>query len=462
MEWKLEHGSRAALLGNRSLFRAVRRPERKDEKMVIRLIRSHLILACCGILGAVVVVTMVGNSVRTVAAAPAGQSSLSASALSSSAGTAAQMLPSSSQGTAAGNEMRAVWVPYLSLTMTGENDRSEQAFRQKFSAVVQTAKSCKMNTVIVQVRPFGDALYSSSYFPWSHLLSGTQGKNPGYDPLKDMVEISHSAGLKIQAWVNPLRIKTSGTPQNLSTNNPYYKFHNDTGKSDYVAEFNGGIYYNPAYADVRALVADGVGEIVKNYSVDGIQFDDYFYPTKDAAFDQRAYQNYCDSAQKSGTPLPLDEWRRANISEMVAQVYRAVKAAKKNVPFGIAPQGNVNNDMEMGADVYAWCSTRGYIDYICPQLYYNFQNPTLPFDRAADTWCDLVKNRDIKLYFGLAAYKAASNADSGTWKDSSAILAAEVQYGRTRKCDGFMFYSCDYLTGDQTKREIQNVIKLLN
>lgn len=446
--------------------------ERKEEKMVIRLIRSHLILACCAILAAVIVVTMVGNSIKVKNSVPtllqSGQSTLPNAVSSGFSSVNNSKLASESSSAAAASttssisEMRAVWVPYLSLNMSGENDRSEQTFRKKFSTIVQTAKSCKMNTLIVQVRPFGDALYPSSYFPWSHIISGTQGKNPGYDPLKDMVEISHAVGLKIQAWVNPLRIKTSGTPQTLSPNNPYYKFHNDTGKSDYISEFDGGIYYNPACAEVRKLVADGVGEIVRNYNIDGIQFDDYFYPTQDASFDQKAYTTYCTAAKKNGTPLSLADWRRANISEMVSLVYRTVKAAKKDVPFGIAPQGNVTNDMNMGADVYTWCSTRGYVDYICPQLYYNFQNPTLPFDRAADTWCELVKNKNIKLYFGLAAYKASSNADSGTWKDSSAILANEVQYGRTRKCDGFMFYSCDYLTGDQTKQEIQNVIKLLN
>lgn len=457
--------------------------------MVIRLFNRHSIIVCLCFLAAVIAVTMAVNFNRgpdqggepsAVPAAAQNSSAVSLSASSAFAASSASSFAASvqtlssapatsftaSSSAAAANaseqEMRAVWVPYLSLNLSGESDKSEQAFLKKFNAIVGTAKSCGMNTLVVQVRPFGDALYPSSIFPWSHVVGGTQGVNPGYDPLKDMVAASHAAGLKIHAWVNPLRIQVGGTPSILATGNPYYKFRATASKSDYVIDYQNGKYYNPAYEEVRKLVADGVEEIVKNYAVDGIQFDDYFYPTQDASFDKTAYDAYCLQAAKTGTPLSLADWRRANISALVSTVYRTVKSTGKNIPFGIAPQGNIENDLGMGADVTAWCSARGYVDYICPQLYYNFDNPTLPFNTAAESWKTLVTNPGVKLYLGLAAYKAGSDADSGTWKKSSDILASEVQYGRKIACDGFMFYSCDYLTGDQTKEEVQNVIKLLD
>lgn len=447
--------------------------------MVIRLFRRHIVLACVFILAAVIAVTMMMNYSHGQAITAGVQASSLygltgnevqskgiASSETTSSGRKSNLPQSASPvgaavSTAKSGEMRAVWVPYLSLEMGSEKDRSEQAFLKKFNAIASTAKSCGMNTLIVQVRPFGDALYPSSYFPWSHIISGTQGNNPGYDPLKDMVSACHKAGLRIHAWVNPLRIQASSTPSILASNNPYYKFRNDPAKADYVADFQNGSYYNPAYEDVRRLVADGVKEIAKNYDVDGIQFDDYFYPTQDASFDAKAYGAYCSMAKNTGTPLSLADWRRANIDSLISLVYREIKSVKSNLPFGIAPQGNTQNDMNMGANVNAWCSAKGYVDYICPQLYYNFQNPTLPFNRAADTWKSLVKNKAIKLYFGLAVYKAGSDADGGTWKSSSSILASQVQYGRDASCDGFMFYSCDYLTGNQTKQEVANVIKLL-
>lgn len=430
--------------------------------MVIRLFRSHIILACVIILAAVIATTMAINMKNQPNNGANVTSTGTLQGTSESRQDNSELNSSSAVQTSGAPEMRAVWVPYLSLNMSNETDKSEQAFQKKFNAIVSTAKSSGMNTLIVQVRPFGDALYQSAYFPWSHIVSGKQGVSPGYDPLKDMVEASHKAGLKIHAWVNPLRIQASGSPSILAENNPYYKFRNDNAKSDYVSDFQNGSYYNPAYDEVRQLVANGVKEIVQKYAVDGVQFDDYFYPTQDATFDQKSYTTYCNDAKKTGTPLALEDWRRANINTLVALVYREVKSANPNAVFGIAPQGNMKNDMNMGADIYSWCAAKGYVDYICPQLYYNFQNPTLPFNTAADSWKSVVKNKDIKLYFGLAVYKAGSDADSGTWKTSSTIIANQIKYGRDSKCDGFMFYSCDYLTGNQTKQEVQNVIKLLN
>ncbi|QAT49757.1 hypothetical protein EQM14_08205 [Caproiciproducens sp. NJN-50] len=427
------------------------------KKMVIRLFNRHSIFVCFFLLAVVIAVTMAVNLNRSQTVS----GSLSEVSGSAGAAGAVSSVEAAVQNLGSTDEMRAVWVPYLSLNMSRDDDKSEQAFLKKFNTIVGNAKKCGMNTLIVQVRPFADALYPSSYFPWSHVVGGTQGVNPGYDPLADMVKASHQAGLKIQAWVNPLRIQVSNTPSILAVNNIYNTWKNDSGKSDWAVDFEGGKYLNPAYDGVRRLVADGTKEIAQKYDVDGIQFDDYFYPTQDASFDQTAYAAYKTSAAKTGTPMALADWRQANISAMVSLVYQEIKSVKPSMPFGIAPQGNVQNDLAMGADVTEWCSVSGYVDYICPQLYVNFENPVLPFDTAAKTWRQLVTGKDIKLYLGLAVYKAGSDADSGTWKDSSGILASQVEYGRQTSCDGFMFYSSDYLDKDQTKQEVQNVVEAL-
>lgn len=426
--------------------------------MVIRLFNRHSILICICILAAAIAVTMAVNFNRRPAATAEGQPDSAGSAQPGGASSAA---PAMAELTGDENEMRAVWVPYLSLNMSREDDKSEQAFLNKFNTIVENAKKCGMNTLIVQVRPFADALYPSDYFPWSHVVGGTQGVNPGYDPLKDMVEASHKAGLKLHAWVNPLRIQVSNTPSILAVGNFYNTWRSDPKKTDWVVDFEDGKYFNPAYEEVRRQIADGVKEIAQKYDVDGIQFDDYFYPTQNASFDQTAYAAYCDTAKQTGTPMSLADWRRANISALVSLVYREVKSVKPSLPFGISPQGNLQNDLDMGADVSAWCSASGYVDYICPQLYVNFENPVLPFDAATKTWRELVVNKNVKLYLGLAVYKAGSDADSGTWKESDSILASQVEYGRQTSCDGFMFYSCDYLDTDQTRQEVQNVVEAL-
>lgn len=359
-------------------------------------------------------------------------------------------------------EMLAVWVPYLSLNMSGE-EQGEAAFQKKFDQIVQDAKEHKMNTLIVQVRPFADAFYPSALYPWSGYLTGTQGTDPGYDPLAYMVQATHDAGMQFHAWVNPLRIKANGVPEQMADSNPYSLWKEDSSKQDWCLTWDetDGIYLNPGIPEVREYIAQGVGEIVKNYDVDGIQFDDYFYPTESAEFDQETYQKYCDGVEEVKTVLSQSEWRKANISSLVSLVYSTVKQEKENVVFGISPQGNIENNESIGADVTAWCSTAGYVDYICPQLYYNFENPHLPFDTAANQWKELVTNSEIELYFGLGLYKASSDADEGTWKEADDILAQEIQLGRKIGCDGFMFYSYEQLNSETAQKEIENVMKVL-
>lgn len=358
-------------------------------------------------------------------------------------------------------EMRAVWVPYMSLDMS-QTDGSYLTFQKKFDEIIALAKEKGMNALIVHVRPFSDALYPSDYFPWSHILTGSQGIHPGYDPLAYMVEATHEAGVEFHAWVNPLRIQTKETPAQLSPQNFGLKWQAIPEKLDYVLKYQGGLYYNPAYPEVRTLIADGVGEIVEKYDVDGVQFDDYFYPTQDSSFDQIAYQSYVEQTQPDGTALSQEEWRMANINAMVSQVYAKIKSINPEVVFGISPQGNISNDKKMGADVESWCSVPGYIDYICPQLYVNFENPVLPYDDAVQQWTELVTSPSVKLYFGLAVYKAGSEVDDGTWKKSSNILSRQIEEGRKAGGHGFMFYSWEYLDKEQTKEEIQNVMKILD
>lgn len=357
-------------------------------------------------------------------------------------------------------EMKAVWVPYMSLT-PDDNQTTEQAFKEKFDRIIQTAKENKMNTLIVHVRPYGDALYPSEYYPWSHVLTGEQGKDPGYDPLNYMLEASHKAGLEFHAWINPLRIKVSETPQKLSKDNLKNKWKDTKKYKDYVIKWEDGYYLNPAKQEVRETIIKGVEEIVRNYAVDGIHFDDYFYPTSESSFDKDSYQEYIDTLDEECNPLVLPDWRCANINKLISGVYAKIHSLTDQVTFGVSPQGNINNDLEMGADVYSWCKTTGYVDYICPQIYVNFDHALLPYDNTAKEWKKLVTNKEIKYYIGLAVYKAGSEEDDGTWENKEDILKKQVEYGREVGADGFMLYAWDYLDNKQTKKEIENVMAVL-
>lgn len=359
-------------------------------------------------------------------------------------------------------EMRGIWIPYMSLDLS-DTDRSEKQFRKKIDDIIQNCIKYKANTLIVQVRPFGDSVYPSEYFPWSHIISGVQGKGVDYDPLKYIVTQAHKNNLAVHAWVNPLRISTSKTPSPLSKDNPYVIWKNDknTENDDYTFECDGGIYYNPSYAEVRKLIIDGVCEIVRNYDIDGIQFDDYFYPSEDTDYDKKSYEQYVNSLDKSSTPLSHQEWRTANINTLISGVYAAVHSIKSNVVFGISPQGNIENDLKICADVYSWCSISGYVDYICPQIYVSNEHPVLPFNDTAKRWKSLVKNDKVKLYLGLGVYKAGTDADSGTWLLSDDNIKQQIEYGRNLKTDGFMLYSYEYLIADETKNEVQNAMAIL-
>ena len=243
----------------------------------------------------------------------------------------------SGSGSYSGDEYRAVWFSYLDLSSMLKG-QTESAFRKNIRSAFQKISDLGCNVAIVQVRPFGDALYESDYFPWSYLCTGTEGKNPGFDPLDVMIDEARDLDLEIEAWVNPYRIRPSGNKNALSSSNIASQWENE--KKDYVIRYGGGIYYNPARPEVRELIVDGVRELAERYDVDGIHFDDYFYPSPDDSFDSTAYKEY----KNGGGSLGLGDWRRENVNILIRDVYSAIKAADSSIRFGVSPQGNTSNN----------------------------------------------------------------------------------------------------------------------
>lgn len=353
-------------------------------------------------------------------------------------------------------EMRGVWVSYIELDMQNESDKSESAFREKFKDIAITSKNAGFNTLIVQVRPFCDALYKSAYFPYSHILSGEQGVSPDYDALKVMCEICSELDLDIHAWVNPYRISTDSTPQTLSETNPYV-IDNELGE-----DTENGIFLNPANKMARKLIIDGVTEIVKNYDVDGIQFDDYFYPTQDSEFDDEEYAEYVDTVGAMNC-MSVDNWRIANVNTLICDTYRAIHKICNDVDFGISPQGNIDNNAKIYADVKSWCICKGFVDYICPQLYYSLENPALTFENSLNSWASLDINKNVKLYVGLAGYKANTDSDEGTWLYSDNVLSKEYKIAmQNEKVSGIMLYSYSALEDENASTEIANLTKAMS
>ena len=342
--------------------------------------------------------------------------------------------------------VKGIWVSYINLGISG---MSAEEYTEYITTMMTNIADFGFNTVFFHVRPYGDALYKSSIFPWSHILSGQQGKDPGYDPLAIAVDIAHQKNLSIHAWVNPFRIQTSNeisrVPVTLSENNPAIKWQNDgnADNNNYIIKIGDSWYYNPGVPEVRNLLIDGVKEIVSNYKVDGVQFDDYFYPSTDETIDKISYDNYINN----GGTLNLGDWRRDNINTFVADTYKAIKEINPNVRFGISPSADIiKNRDQLYADVSLWVKGEGYVDYICPQIYFGFENQTKPFESTLREWINLTNGTKTLLYIGLAGYKTGESdqfAGSGKdeWLNNSDILARQINMinGETA-VDGFAIY----------------------
>ena len=342
------------------------------------------------------------------------------------------------------DEVRAVWISYLDFYSLLQN-QSKSNFTYNMDRAFDKISSMGLNTVYIQVRPFGDALYDSDIFPYSYVITDVEGKDPGFDPLEIMIELADDYDLRVEAWINPYRVRAIGSDRELASSNPAVKAVR--AGSGLAIQYNGGIFYNPASSDARNLITQGVIELIENYDIDGIHFDDYFYPTTDLSFDKYYYNSY----RNSGGTLSQADWRRQNVDKLIQQVYTAIKNADSSIVFGISPQArdDINYDGQF-AHTESWLKN-GWVDYICPQIYYGFQNETAPYKSTLNYWHDLAKKHDTDLYVGLAAYKcgtADSYAGSGKseWINNADMLSRMVESARNKSSyAGFALYRYDSL-----------------
>ena len=337
-------------------------------------------------------------------------------------------------------EWRAVWVSYLE--WAAMDFSTEDAFR---AGVVQLLDNCTglgLNTVLAQVRPFGDALYRSSLFPWSHLCTGVQGQDPGFDPLDVLLTEAHARGLSLEAWVNPYRLRSSASMPPVLAESSLLNAH-----PEWVCTVNEGAYLNPAIPEAADYVVQGVAELVQNYAVDGIHFDDYFYPTTDPSIDAAQFA--------ASGETDLTAWRRANVTRLVKAAHDAVKAADPTLRFGVSPQGNPDNDRnEQYTDLSVWLTASGadaVVDYLCPQIYWGYGytlssgSTRFAFENITAEWLALPRAESTALYFGLGAYRVGvgdggANADSVSQWCTGSALARQVTDLRSAGAGGWALY----------------------
>ena len=340
------------------------------------------------------------------------------------------------------NEVKGVWISYFELypILTG---KSSSQFRSGIGEYYDNCLSLGINTVYVHVRPYGDAIYKSDYYPWSKYCTGHIGEDPGYDPLEIMTEEAHARGISFQAWINPLRCYQEDDAPNVSTTYKTGQWY-DTKDGDYIVKVNSYWWLNPAYKEVTDLIADGVAELVSKYDVDGVHIDDYFYPTTEAYFDSIAFNASSYSS--------LSQFRLDNCSRMVSGMYNAVKSHNPTALFGVSAQGNVtNNETQLYADVEKWSKEDGYVDYMAPQIYYGFDNGGQPFEQVVEQWDKMLAGPGKSLIPGLAVYKIGTEdewAGSGKYEwvnDKEIIKRQIIKSQETSNYGGVILYSYQFI-----------------
>ncbi len=339
-------------------------------------------------------------------------------------------------------ELIGVWLTYSEIN---NMILSENGFEAEFSAAIENMKTLGVNTLFFHTVAFCDAVYPSSVYPFCRALTDSKT-----DILKTAVELSHQNGIKIHAWLNPYRVSTKTNDIGMLELDYSVSTVGQCLSGQNVAATDSGIYLNPASALVRQTVIEAVREIINNYEVDGIHFDDYFYPTAEADFDKVSYEEYLSGA---ANPLTLEEWRRVNVNSLVMGVYSAVKAKNTNLKFGISPAADLDTNYNtLFADIEGWLGG-GYIDYVIPQLYFGFQYPTerFRFENLLTGWLDITGDK-ADMYIGLAAYKAGTTnpPDNEEWQNDNTIVAREIELLRNNNVGGFVFFSYSSLFSRNT------------
>lgn len=349
-------------------------------------------------------------------------------------------------------EMRGIFISYIELNNYIKN-KSLYESKENIKKIIKNIKDNKFNTIILQIRSHNDAIYKSDIFKTSESIILEDNKN--YDVLEYFIEQSKKENIKIYGWMNPYRI---GPEKNISKEE-----WKDTTK---IKKINDTYYYNPGNLEVQKYLIEGVKEVIENYKIEGIIFDDYFYPSTD--IDEKEYEEYIKNNY-----IEKDKFHLLMVNNFIKEVNKEIKKINKSMKFGISPEGNIDNNYKKNyADVKEWTSKEGYIDFIMPQLYYGFYNEKKPFYETLKEWNNLITNDNIDLYIALAFYKVGlvdSYAKQGSdeWINKTDIIKRQIIISRAnKKYKGFSLFRYDNLFNENAKnenssKELENVISIL-
>jgi uncharacterized lipoprotein YddW (UPF0748 family) len=351
-------------------------------------------------------------------------------------------------------QMRGMWIAsVVNINWPSKSGLTADQQKAEFLAWLDVAVQRKLNSVFVQIRPTADAFWPSPFEPWSQYLTGTQGQDPGYDPLGFAVEETHKRGLAFHAWFNPYRVSMQADPAKLHPDHPGRQH------PDWILPFGGKLYYNPGIPEVRKFSQDAMMDAVTRYDIDGLHFDDYFYPTNTTVFDDSA------TFAKYGAGFPdLASWRRNNVDLMVQEMQQRVLAAKPEIAWGISPSGiwrNKGTDPlgsetnggqsydSLHADTRGWVK-KGWLDYIAPQLYWYIGQPPADYSKLVPWWSDVASGTNTLLWIGQAAYKAGDPAQTAPEWQVQAELSKHLTLNRDHpEISGDIWYNANDVKVDR-------------
>ena len=362
------------------------------------------------------------------------------------------------------SNIHAVWLTYSEIGSLVKG-RSEVEYREALEDVFYNLTENKINTVFYQCRAFCDSFYKSDIFPASKYITADT-RILTLDPLEIFLGMAEDKGISVHCWVNPYRVSYDNKLENLPQASPVRRLYKEDKASLLICE--NGIFLNPAHSESRRLVLDGIREILEKYKVKGIHFDDYFYPEAEDINDMSLYKKY----KSQGGELSLSEWRRENVNALVSGVYSLVKSFGDDMVFSISPSADIEKCRNVFyCDVEKWCRDEGFADYIIPQIYFGFQNESMPFESVLEEWEELACEGSVQLVCGLAAYKSGvedSNAGSGKneWLQNVNILSRQYeQVLRSPLWQGFALFSYSYCFGENvneiSKKEIKNLLYMV-
>ncbi|MFG3042554.1 glycoside hydrolase family 10 protein [Streptomyces sp. NPDC048330] len=352
-------------------------------------------------------------------------------------------------------QMRGVWIAsVVNIDWPSRTGLDPAAQRAEFVRLADEALALGFNALFVQIRPTADAFWPSAFEPWSEWLTGTQGQNPGYDPLAFMIETAHQRGLAFHAWFNPYRVSMQSDPSKLDPRHPART------NPEWTRSYGGKLYYDPGVPAARRFCQEAMLDAVRRYDIDGVHFDDYFYPYPVAGSDfpdEETFRvhgsGYADKAA----------WRRANVDLMVREMRDAVRAVRPNALFGISPFGvwrNATTDPRgsrtaafqsydgLHADTRGWVR-QGWLDYIAPQVYWHIGLPVADYAVLAPWWAEAVRGTDTELWIGQAVYKSGAAGQPAPWQDGKELTRHLTLNATHPEIGGDLFFSAKDVRADR-------------